>query len=67
MRLLADDDHMVAEAFGAWGEKKNYGKTYMGIIRSTFIIANGKIAKAWTGVKVNGHAEEVLEAVKALA
>lgn len=66
VRLLADDDHKVAEAFGVWGEKKNYGRTYMGIIRSTFIIEGGKIVKAWSGVKVDGHAEEVLEAVKAL-
>ena len=66
MRLLADEDHKVAEAFGAWGEKQNYGRTYMGIIRSTFIIEGGKIAKAWSGVKVDGHAEKVLEAVNAL-
>lgn len=67
MRLLADEDHKVAEAFGAWGEKKNYGKTYMGIIRSTFLIKDGKVAKAWSNVKVDGHAEAVLDAVKALA
>ncbi len=46
MRLLADEDHKVAEAFGGLGEKQNYGRTYMGIIRSTFIIEGGKIAKA---------------------
>lgn len=66
VRLLADEDHKVAEAFGAWGEKKNYGKTYMGIIRSTFLIKDGKVAKAWSNVKVDGHAEAVLDAVKAL-
>jgi peroxiredoxin Q/BCP len=66
VRLLADDDHKVAEAFGVWGEKQNYGRTYMGIIRSTFIIEGGKISKAWSGVKVDGHAEKVLEAIKEL-
>jgi len=67
VRLLADEDHKVAEAFGAWGEKKNYGKTYMGVIRSTFLVVNGKIARVWSGVKVNGHAQEVLQAVEASA
>ena len=46
--LLADTEHTVAEAFGVWGEKKNYGRTYMGIIRSAFLIdEKGKIAQAW--------------------
>jgi peroxiredoxin Q/BCP len=46
--LLADEDHTVAEAFGVWGEKKNYGRTYMGIIRSAFLIdEKGKVAEAW--------------------
>ncbi len=62
--LLADPDHKVAEAYGAWGEKKMYGKTSQGIIRSTFVIdAEGKIAKVMPGVKPEGHAERVLAAL----
>lgn len=58
--LLADEDHSLAEAYGAWGEKKNYGKTYEGLIRSTFIIdPDGKIAEALYNVKATGHAERV--------
>lgn len=46
--LLADEDHAVAEAYGVWGEKKNYGRTYMGIIRSAFLVdEQGRIAEAW--------------------
>ncbi|HUE58204.1 MAG TPA: thioredoxin-dependent thiol peroxidase [Acidimicrobiales bacterium] len=46
--LLADEDHAVAEAYGVWGEKKNYGKTYMGIIRSAFLVdEKGKLAEVW--------------------
>lgn len=60
--LLSDPDHKVAEAYGAWGEKKMYGKTYMGIIRSTFIIGkDGIIKKVFEKVKTAIHAEEVLE------
>ena len=63
--LLVDSDHAVAEKYGAWGEKSLYGRKYMGIIRSTFLIApDGKVKKVWPKVKVSGHAEEVLEAVK---
>jgi len=59
--LLADAEHAVAEAFGAWGEKMNYGKKYMGILRSTFVVgADGKIEHVWPKVKPEGHAEEVL-------
>jgi peroxiredoxin Q/BCP len=65
--LLADVDHKVAEEYGAWREKKNYGKTYMGIQRSTFVIdKDGKIAKIYPNVKVDQHAEKVLEFVKGL-
>ena len=54
--LLADADHAVAEQYGAWGEKSMYGKTYMGVMRSTFIIdAEGKIAKALYNVRATGH------------
>ena len=59
--LLADTDHKVAEAYGVWKEKSMYGKTYMGIERTTFLIdANGKIKKIFNKVKAAGHAEEVL-------
>ncbi len=65
--LLADEQQEAANAYGVWKEKSMYGKTYMGIERSTFLIgADGKVAKVWPKVKVAGHAEEVLEAVKAL-
>ncbi len=54
--LLSDADHAVAEAYGAWGEKKNYGKTYEGLIRSTFVIdPEGKIALAQYNVRATGH------------
>ena len=58
--LLSDEDHTVCEKYGVWVEKKNYGKTYMGIQRSTFLIdKEGKIAAVWPKVKVKGHVEEV--------
>jgi len=63
--LLVDEDHAVAEKYGAWGEKSLYGRKFMGIIRSTFLIGpDGKVKKVWPKVKVNGHVAEVLEAVK---
>lgn len=63
--LLSDPDHRVAEMYGAWGEKRMYGKTYMGIIRSTFIIDEaGKIIKVFPNVKVQEHSQEVLAALK---
>jgi peroxiredoxin Q/BCP len=65
--LLADTDHKVAEKFGAWREKNMYGQKKMGIVRSTFLIGpDGKIAKAWKSVKVDGHDEQVIAALKAL-
>lgn len=64
--LLADPDHSVAEAYGAWGEKSMYGRKYMGILRSTFIInADGRIATVFSKVKPKGHAAEVLAALSA--
>ena len=64
--LLSDVDHGAAEAFGAWGEKQNYGRTYMGIIRSSFLVdPDGRVARAWPAVKADGHAEQVLEALRA--
>ena len=65
--LLADEDHSVAEAYGAWGEKSMYGRTYQGILRTTFVIGpDGKIARVFEKVKPQGHAAEVLEALKDL-
>jgi len=56
-----------AEKYGVWQEKQNYGKTYMGLVRTTYLIGpDGKVAKRWSNVKVDGHAEAVLEAVKEL-
>lgn len=60
--LLSDPEHKLSEVFGAWGEKSMYGKKYMGIIRSTFVLdADGKIKNEWSKVKVNGHVDEVLD------
>lgn len=62
--LLSDPDHSAMEAYGAWGEKMNYGKTTMGVIRSTLLVgADGKIEHAWYNVKADGHAEKVLAAL----
>lgn len=62
-----DDDNTVLQAFGAWVEKSMYGKTYLGIDRSTFLFdATGKLVREWRKVKVKGHAEEVLAAARAL-
>lgn len=59
--LLSDEDHKIAEAFGAWGEKKNYGKTYMGLIRKTFVIGkDGLIEHAFHKVKAEEHGAEIL-------
>ena len=64
--LLADPDHAVAEQYGVWGEKKNYGKTYMGIIRSTFVIdPDGKLKRVMRNVKPATHADDVLAALGA--
>ncbi|TKI57126.1 thioredoxin-dependent thiol peroxidase [Brevibacillus antibioticus] len=63
--LLADPDHQVAEAYGVWVLKKMYGREYMGIERTTFVIdKEGNIAKAWPKVKVKGHVQEVLQFIK---
>ena len=64
--LLADPDHAVSEEYGVWGERSGYGKTWMGINRSTFVIgADGTVARALYGVKPDGHAELVLDALPA--
>jgi peroxiredoxin Q/BCP len=66
--LLADADHAVAEKYGVWQEKSRYGRTYMGIARTTYLIdGNGKVAKRWDNVKVEGHAEDVLKEVGSLS
>lgn len=65
--LLSDEENTVCEDFGVWKEKSMYGKKFMGIERSTFLIdGDGNIAREWRKVKVPGHVEEVLEAAKAL-
>ncbi len=64
--LVPDPDHAISEAYGVWKEKKNYGRTYMGIERTTMVVdPQGKIAKIYPKVKVDGHAEKVLEALAA--
>lgn len=64
INLLCDENHAIAESYGVWGLKKNYGKEYFGIIRSTFIIKNGVILKAFYNVKAANHAQKVLESLK---
>jgi peroxiredoxin Q/BCP len=65
--LIADLDGKICEAYGVWVEKLNYGKKYMGIDRSTFLIdKQGLVRKVWHKVKVDGHADKVLETLKAL-
>ena len=65
--LISDEKHQMLEAYGAWGEKSMYGKTFLGIIRTTVLIgADGNVARIWRRVKVDNHADEVLAAAKAL-
>ena len=65
--LASDEERKVLEAYGVWKEKSMYGKKYMGVERTTVLVApNGKIAEIWSKVKVAGHAQAVLEAVKTL-
>ena len=65
--LASDEEKSVLEAYGVWKEKSMYGRQYMGVERSTFLIdGNGKIVRIWRKVKVPGHAQAVLEAVKSL-
>lgn len=66
--LLADEDHAVAERYGVWVEKANYGKRYHGIQRATFLVdPEGRIAHVWPRVTVEGHAAEVLETLRSAA
>lgn len=63
--LLSDEEHKVCEMFGVWKPKKMFGKEFLGIERSTFVIdEDGRLAKEWRKVKVNGHVEEVLEFIR---
>ncbi|WP_027085861.1 peroxiredoxin [Cohnella panacarvi] len=65
--LLADVDHKVCDLYGVWQEKQLYGRTYMGIVRSTFLIdENGKLVREWRNLKVKGHADEVVSAIRGL-
>lgn len=65
--LLSDEEHAVAEQYGVWQLKKMYGKEYMGMVRSTFLIdEEGRLIQEWSKVRVKGHIEAALDAVKAL-
>lgn len=65
--LISDEQHEMLEAYGAWGEKSMYGKRFLGILRTTVLIAaDGKVAKVWRNVRVDGHADEVLAAARSL-
>jgi peroxiredoxin Q/BCP len=64
--LVSDEQHEMLQAYGAWGEKSMYGRTFQGILRTTVLIgADGRILKIWRNVKVDGHAEAVLAAARA--
>lgn len=66
--LLSDEDHKIAEAYGAWKEKNMYGRKIMGVERCTFLIdPAGKIDRVWRGVKVDGHVDEIIDELKMLA
>ncbi|WP_008564510.1 peroxiredoxin [Bradyrhizobium sp. CCGE-LA001] len=65
--LVSDETHAMLEAYGAWGEKSMYGKSFLGILRTTVLVgSDGKVARIWRNVRVDGHAEEVLEAARSL-
>ncbi len=65
--LISDEKHEMLQAYGAWGEKSMYGRTFLGIIRTTVLIdTQGQIAKIWRNVRVDGHADEVLAAARSL-
>jgi len=67
LALASDPTHSMLTAYGAWGEKSLYGRKFMGVFRKTVLIdANGRIARIWPKVAINGHADEVLTAAKAL-
>jgi peroxiredoxin Q/BCP len=65
--LVSDEAHEMLEAYGVWGEKSMYGRTFLGVLRTTVLIgADGRIARIWRHVKVDGHADDVLAAAQAL-
>ncbi|MBP0113963.1 peroxiredoxin family protein [Bradyrhizobium vignae] len=65
--LISDEKHEMLEAYGAWGQKSMYGKSFLGILRTTVLVgADGKVARVWRNVRVDGHADEVLEAARSL-
>ncbi|MGV7215811.1 peroxiredoxin [Bradyrhizobium sp. UFLA05-112] len=65
--LISDEQHEMLEAYGAWGEKSMYGRTFLGILRTTVLVgADGKVARIWRNVRVDGHAEDVLAAATSL-
>ena len=65
--LASDEQHQMLEAYGVWGEKSMYGRTFLGILRTTVLVgADGRVLKIWRNVKVDGHADDVLAAVRAL-
>lgn len=65
--LISDETHEILEAYGAWGEKSMYGRSFLGILRTTILVgADGKVARIWRNVRVDGHADEVLEAARSL-
>jgi len=65
--LISDEQHAMLEAYGAWGEKSMYGKSFLGILRTTVLVGgDGKVARIWRNVRVDGHADQVLEAARSL-
>ena len=65
--LISDEQHEMLEAYGAWGEKSMYGKRFLGILRTTILLgADGRVARIWRNVRVDGHADEVLDAARSL-
>ncbi len=65
--LISDEQHEMLEAYGAWGEKSMYGKRFLGILRTTILVgADGRVARIWRNVRVDGHADAVLEAARSL-
>jgi peroxiredoxin Q/BCP len=65
--LISDEKHEMLEAYGAWGEKSMYGKSFLGILRTTVLVGiDGKVARIWRNVRVDGHADQVLEAARSL-
>ncbi|MGY8705224.1 peroxiredoxin [Bradyrhizobium sp. 18BD] len=65
--LISDEQHEMLQAYGAWGEKSMYGKSFLGILRTTVLVgSDGKVAKVWRNVRVDGHADQVLEAARSL-